>query len=125
MGHICSECTFVNSAKDIFVDRKTRDKAGRKPIYVGTFTLPKYTGHLKFYLFICSCCEQIVIDHPSGYTDGGFLFFVCGSCKWASIIYDKKIYVDAGIPKPSLIRDIFCGLWRMIKFKKCQVASKS
>ena len=125
MGHICSECTFVNSAEDIFVDIKTRYKVGRKPIYVGTFTLPKYSGHLKFYVFTCRCCEQIVVDHPRGYSDFGFLFFVCNSCKWANIIYDKKIYASEGIVKPSLVGRMLRALRRMFKFKNRQTVSKS
>lgn len=112
MGHECSECKFVASRESIFVDRKTRERAGYKPSYVGTFTLPNWSGHLKFYLCRCACSRAFV-DYPHGYTEGGYLFFFCDSCEAIVLVQDNKIYKESGIERPSLSRT----LWAVLQSK--------
>lgn len=112
MGHECSECIFVASRESIFVDKKTRERVSRKAVYIGTFTLPNWKGHLKFYLCLCSC-GRVFVDYPHGYTEGGYLFFYCDNCETIIPIYCKKIYKESGIEKPSLLG----SLWAMLRLR--------
>lgn len=105
MGHECSECAFVASRESIFVDRKTRERVSNKPVYIGTFTLPNWRGHLRFYLCRCSC-GKIFVDYPHGYTNGGYLFFVCDGCEDKVLIHDKKVYKENGVEKPFLLKPL-------------------
>lgn len=120
MGHECPECTFVASCESIFVDRKTRERVSNKPIYVGTFALPNWKGHLKFYLCYCPC-DSTFVDYPHGYTDGGHLFFTCDVCEATILVEDKKIYQENGIEKPSLFKNLLLAL--RLRFRRRQAGN--
>lgn len=111
MEHECSECTFVALKENIFVDREIKEKAGKKPVYIGCFTLPNWIGHARFYLCHCAC-GYLFVDYPHGYTNGSYLFFSCDFCDSIVTIFDKQIYKDTGTElPPSLVRNV----WFLIK----------
>lgn len=125
----CKECIFVADAETLltfFVDRKLREKAGAKPVFVGKFTMARWSGHSGFYLFKCSNpeCEKVCVDYPHGYTSEGFLFLRCDRCRFKIILYPRKyreIYErdDVHIPEGFTWRGLFkliCFLWTTRKW---------
>lgn len=80
----CKECTFALDAASILsfhVPKEVRDKANHEPKFIGKFTMPGWTGHSSFYLFMCEFSGTIVVDYPHGYTTMGscYLNCVCGN----------------------------------------------
>ena len=59
MDHECSKCTFVASMEDIYVSPQVLREPPRKPVHLGAFTMPKFSGHANFYVFECK--ERSVI----------------------------------------------------------------
>ena len=55
--HECPDCTFAADSSNLllyFLSRKMRASAGKKPVFVGKFTMPGWVGHSGFYLFKCA-----------------------------------------------------------------------
>src|SRR3989344_1007449 len=112
-SHECSECTSVANKESIFVAREQRKKAARKPICIGKFTMPGWSGLSRFYLFKCYC-DAIVVDYPHGYTSGGHIYFSCEECEASLVILDRDIYNKEGIAMPP---GFFKTLWGILKLR--------
>ncbi len=121
--HECQGCTYVSSVENIYVDPKIIKKASEKPIFIGRYTMPGWTGHLNFYISRCPECSNIITDHPRGYTSyghqNGLYFFHCDSCKnndgpFKVIIFDEDVYLREGWELPLkpffTVKRVFAGL---------------
>src|SRR3989344_6878058 len=78
----CTECSYVADANIIrmFPEvRALRESVGIEPVFVGKFTMPKWSGHSSFYLFQCASCAELSVDYPHGY-HGEFVYVRCRSC---------------------------------------------
>lgn len=119
MAHECSKCTFVANEESIFTGWASKAKAGKKPKLVGCFTLPNWTGHLRFYLFRCLACKMASVDYPHGYTsDGmrsGLLYFFCPYCESTNPLYDREIYESSGMPAPPSFWGVVKQMWFLRK----------
>ncbi len=80
--HECDECTFVPDIEFIArtLPSDVMGKISKEPVFIGSFTMPDWTGHSKFYVFRCAACKEIVVDYPHGYTSHGYLFLCCYGC---------------------------------------------
>src|SRR3989344_1254010 len=89
--HKCDACTMIVSTQDIPIPKEIFKKVGRKPIFIGTFTIIGWAAHSYFFVFKCSACGSVVIDSPRGYNKDG-LFLQHGDCpKGAVEINGTKI----------------------------------
>lgn len=109
--HECENCVFVVSRESIYIDPKLAQKLTTKPVFVGNFALPGWSGHLRFYAFICPECGARVVDYTHGYTNGNFLFFCCDSCgdkDWPTVlpVLDKEVYIAESTPLPVVLISI-------------------
>jgi hypothetical protein len=77
MSHECSECTFVASKEDIYLGPEVLRNLTFKPVGIGKFTLPGWSGHSNFYVFVCPGCNQAAVDYPHG---AGQFYLVCWDC---------------------------------------------
>lgn len=105
MAHGCKDCTFVASREDIYISPELAQKLSTKPVFVGNFTLPSWSGHARFYALLCPECDAKVVDYVQGYTNGDFLFFCCDSCgdeDWPTVlpIFDESVYIAENTPLP-------------------------
>jgi len=105
----CTECSFVQDKETLFiylVSRELKDKATKKPVFVGKFTMPGWVGHSGFYVFKCIKCGIVCVDFPHGYTDFGLLFLRCDHCQERFVLEltkEKAVYEKESvhIPKPT------------------------
>ncbi len=84
----CKECTFADNRESLLLystPRELKEKAGREPVFVGKFTMPSWTGHLGFYIFVCPNCESLNVDYPHGYS----MRLDCNTCGYR-LAYSKK-----------------------------------
>ena len=121
MGHWCSDCTFVVDPSNLllyFVSRKMRASAGKKPVFVGKFTMPDWVGHSGFYLFKCQDCGNVCIDYPHGYRDNGCLYIKCYRCQLEVILTPGKyreVYQRENVVAPPTFWEEVKGLWKLRK----------
>ena len=105
MGHECKDCTLVASTEAIYVNPKVVRNATVKPVFIGFFTLPEWTGHISFYIFKCPKCEMVSLDYPHGYTDFGLLYLECNVCEKVlplGLPQNEEIYRREKMPLPPL-----------------------
>ena len=102
----CRECSFVNDVETLFaflVSREQKQQATSKPLFVGKFTMPGWSGHSGFYLFKCLECGDVNVDYPHGYCDFGCLFLSCKMCRERLVLDPRKegtVYKAEGVPIP-------------------------
>ena len=89
----CKECTFVENKKEIFalLSENDLESAKIKPKKIGKFTMPKFLGHLNFYLFRCPSCKRPQVDYPHlGHC------LDCESCNYSVSIdgYGYKFFLE-------------------------------
>lgn len=112
----CTSCKFVQDKETLLlyiIPREFRAKATEKPLFVGLFTMPGWTGHSAWYLFKCKDCGSVVVDYPHGYR-GSFLYLHCGSCS-SELILDgryREIYEREGAPAPPSLLEWLKYLWK-------------
>ncbi len=102
MSHECPECTFVSSKENIYIAPNVVRGLGFEPLYIGKFTMPRWSGHNNFYAFVCKGCNQVVVDHPHGW-----MYLACFDCPGGVMTYaglctileikDKEIYKREGL----------------------------
>jgi hypothetical protein len=128
----CTECTFVQDIESLFiylVPRELKEKAVKKPLFLGKFTMIGWNGHSGFYLFKCKSCGQVYVDYPHGYTDFGLMFLRCEHCQAKislEVTEEKALYERERvfIPKPTReerIRDLNEALARATKGRNVRV----
>ena len=128
--HQCGECKFYEQREDLAKECMLRPELNLEPhwfeklpwllgvigpedkvVEVGTFTLSNWTGHSKFYLFLCPECKKISLDYPHGYASdglrGGLLYLNCQFCGFQLLLYKKRFYQESGLQAPeSLLKYI-------------------
>lgn len=113
----CKECTFVldtASILSLYVPREVRDKANKKPKFVGKFTMPGWSGHSGFYLFGCPECDDICVDYPHGYSENGCIYVRCNRCQFKIVFYPDRhrdIYSREGVVPPPTIWQQLSSVW--------------
>lgn len=68
----CAECLFVTDHETLLtfnIEKEQKGTVGEEPVFIGNYTMPKWKGHLPFYLFRCICCGEAVVDYPHGYNN--------------------------------------------------------
>ena len=124
--HECDACVYVASEDNIVVPKDATEKLnGRpdEPVFLGTFTMPDWTGHGHFYAVACHKCDVVIVDYPHGYSRDGSMFFEHLDCPAAEsapsgnkrttiYIKDKSIYEREGIKDP---REIAIELEKAIR----------
>lgn len=101
--HECAECSYVASKENIFIDQRLLRRMGEKPIFLGAFTMPGWSGHGNFYLLKCSACGTALVDYPHGYQRDGSLYFSCYNCPAGSMIHSLK-YTAITIKDPQVYK---------------------
>lgn len=128
MPHECTECTFVANKESIYVHPDVLKKLGKRPVFLGIFTLPGWVGHSAFYVLKCSECDNAVVDYPHGYTSEGRLFFSCNSCfdgeQTIIPINDSGIYIKAGQDESLSFMASILGAFKLFKANKLQSKGK-
>ena len=132
MGHECPECRFVPDAGNLLaflVPKEEREKANQKPVFVGKFTMPGWSGHSGFYIFRCPECEEVSIDYPHGYCENGCLYICCDICQFRIVFYPRQyreVYQREGVAAPPTFWEELKVLWRNRKkikeFRKAATA---
>lgn len=118
MGHECSDCSFVVDATTLLlflVPREIRERAGKKPEFVGKFTMTDWAGHSGFYIFKCSDCDIVCIDYPHGYCENGCLFLRCDKCQFRFVFYPSQyrdVYEREGVVAPLTTWETLKHFWR-------------
>ena len=109
----CGECQFVADPSCIFVSKEQEQRAAitfRKIlamgwvfreqedyiVEIGRFTLPRWNGHLMWYLFQCPSCGERCVD----YMHGHHLYLRCDECQIRWEVAQDRFYQEAGRPKP-------------------------
>ncbi len=117
----CKECAFAADTESLLtfnVPRKLREKAGGKPVFVGKFTMPGWSGHSGFYLFKCTECGRVCVDYPHGYTDGGCLYLRCDHCRFKVVLTPRKyreVYESEKVVAPPTFWQELKSLWETRK----------
>ena len=124
MAHECSDCMFVPDSDTLltfFVPRELRNSAGKKPLFVGKFTMPGWAGHSGFYLFRCPYCDDVCVDYPHGYRDKGCLYIQCDRCGHEIVFTPGKyreIYKRENVVAPPTFWEELRGSWKLRKQMK-------
>jgi hypothetical protein len=118
MAHECSQCSFVPDAGTLLtyvVSREQRASAGRKPVFVGMFTMGGWVGHSGFYLFKCRECDNICVDYPHGYRGNGYIYIRCDRCSF-EIIFDPRehrdVYKRENVVPPPTAWEVLKSYWK-------------
>lgn len=118
MAHECAGCAFVPDAGTLLayvVSREQRDAAGRKPRFVGMFTMPGWVGHSGFYLFRCRQCDDLCIDYPHGYRENGCIYVRCDRCRFEVIFYPREhrdVYKRENVVPPPTAWKVLKSYWK-------------
>lgn len=109
--HECPECSFVNDRESILLPFELRQNISSKPVFLGLFTLPGWSGHSGFYAFKCRRCGRVNVDYPHGHV----MYFTCFDCpnpeaEWSNStnfrIVDRSIYEREKVPIPESAEEI-------------------
>ena len=117
----CKECTFVSDAEALLtynVGREQRASANHRPLFVGMFTMPRWSGHSGFYLFKCQSCGNICVDYPQGYTGSGHIYLRCDYCQYQIVLTPREhggIYEREKVVAPA---SPWRGLWALFINRK-------
>ena len=118
MGHECSECRFVPDAGTLLafvVTKEVRDRAAKKPEFVGKFTMPNWVGHSGFYVFKCPECGEVCVDYPHGYCENGCIYIRCDTCPFRIVFYPdryREVYKREGVVAPPTVWEELRSLWK-------------
>lgn len=98
----CKECSFVSDKETIFtyfVNRELKtSQTIDKPIFVGKFYFPKWTGHSGFYLFKCEDCENLSVDQVHVNSSGPNLHCQhCGCYHELNPVDHRDIIINEGL----------------------------
>lgn len=116
----CQDCSFVQDKQTLFtfiVPRELKERATKRPSFVGMFTMPDWAGHSAFYLFKCRECDSVSVDYPHGYTSQGRIFLRCDNCREKLVLHpfrNRDIYKRDKIhipTEPSFLKQIK-NLWK-------------
>ncbi len=114
----CKECTFVPDTGTLLafnVPKEVRDKANQKPKFVGKFTMPNWTGHSGFYIFLCPNCDEVRVDYPHGYCENGHLYIRCDRCRFRVVLYSgeyRDIYRRENVVAPPTFWEELKIFWK-------------
>lgn len=111
----CTECTFVQDQETLFtffVARELKEKVGKRPVFVGKFTMPKWVGHSGFYVFRCKECNEVSVDYPHGYTNWELCYLWCQrhGCGLQLVLRpgadkDRSVYIREKIALPPTLKE--------------------
>ena len=110
---VCGQCTFVANPDCVVVTRQQREQAELTPgkllkalgrlydledsiIPLGRFTMPRWSGHNMFWLFVCPECQEQSLD----YLHGRHLYLTCKHCKNSVVVKGARFYEEACAPRP-------------------------
>lgn len=98
----CTECTFAYSLQaivDTASEKSKKRAASGKVVDMGQFTMPNFSGHIEFYLFKCSSCNQL----SANYCPGGGVFVYCNHCGHGWVSTETKPQILQSLLKDGLL----------------------